>query len=68
MDSSARVAARTAALQRRGLTPKQVEAAAGALASDPKRALAVWRAIDRKVSGDSMPPAPPGSAVPATRR
>jgi hypothetical protein len=68
LDSSARVAARTAALQRRGLTPAQVEAAAGALADDPKRALAIWRAIDRKVSGDTVPPAPPGAQGPATRR
>jgi hypothetical protein len=68
LDSSARVAARTTALQRRGLTQAQMEAAAGALADDPRRALAIWRAIDRKVSGDTTPPAPPGAPVPATRR
>jgi hypothetical protein len=68
LDSSARVAARTAALQRRGLTPAQVEAAAGALADDPRRALAIWRAIDRKASGDTTPPKAPEPARPATRR
>ena len=69
MDSSARVAARAAALQRRGLTPEQIVAAAGALAEDPERALALYRAIDRAASGDTLPPSPaPGTATPGVRR
>lgn len=69
LDSSARVAARAAALQRRGLTPAQIEAAAVALADEPKRALELYRAIERKANGDSLPPAPPGgSAAPVRRR
>lgn len=66
LDSSARVAARAAALQRRGLTPAQLEAAAAALADEPERALALYRAIDQKASGDSMPgsvPEPPSTGV-----
>lgn len=68
LDSSARVAARTAALQRRGLTPAQIEAAAAALADDPERALALYRAIDRKASGDTTAAAVPGAPAPAMRR
>jgi hypothetical protein len=52
-DSLARVAARTAALQRRGLTQAQLEAAAASLADDPTRAIALYRAIDAKASGDT---------------
>lgn len=51
-DSAARVAARTAALQRRGLTPARLEAAAASLADDPARALALYRAIDVKAGVD----------------
>lgn len=68
LDSSARVAARTAALQRRGLTPTQIEAAAIALADDPERALALYRAIDRKASGDTTPAATPGAPNAGVRR
>ena len=62
LDSSARVAARTAALQRRGLTPAQLEAAATALADDPERALALYRAIERKASGDTAATGTPAAA------
>lgn len=53
LDDPARVAARTAALQRRGLTQAQLEAAAAALADDPARAVAVYRAIEARASGDT---------------
>ena len=62
LDSSARVAARAAALQRQGLSRAQLEAAAASLAKDPTRALAVYRAIEARASDDSMPP----GAQPAT--
>lgn len=68
LDSSARVAARTAALQRRGLTPAQIEAAAAALADDPERALALYRAIDRKASGDTAAAAAPDTSGAGPRR
>jgi hypothetical protein len=53
LDDPARVAARTAALQRRGLTRASLEAAAAALADDPERAVALYRAIGAKANGDS---------------
>jgi hypothetical protein len=75
-DSAARVAARTAALQRRGLTPARLEAAAASLANDPARALAVYRAIDAKAGVDPASetsrtpgaPAVPGAPAAPTRR
>lgn len=67
MDSLARVAARTAALQRRGLTQAQLEEAAASLADDPARAIALYRAIDARASGDSAG-APQGDGAAAARR
>ena len=65
MDSVARAAARAKALQRQGLSRAQLESAAAALGDDPKRALALWRAIDAKVSTDSTAqPAPGGTPTP----
>ena len=65
MDSVARAAARAKALQRQGLSRAQLESAATALGDDPKRALALWRAIDAKVSTDSTAqPAPSGMTPP----
>jgi hypothetical protein len=68
LDSSARVAARTATLQRRGLKPVHLEAAARALADDPARALAIYRAIDARASGDTLSRADSGKGSPAVRR
>lgn len=51
-DSAVRAARRDAILQRRGLTPAQLEAAARQLAENPARAQTVWQAIERR-AGDS---------------
>jgi hypothetical protein len=59
MDSTRRTAARARALQGRGLTVDQLEAAARALASDPKRAVTIWREIDRRVTAPPTIPKPP---------
>ena len=75
-DSAARVAARTAALQRRGLTPARLEAAAASLADDPAHALAIYRAIDAKAGVDPASetrrapgaPATPGAPAGPARR
>jgi hypothetical protein len=55
-DSARIAAARAAALQRRGLTPAQLERAAGALADDPDHAAKVWQAIARKTSSTATRP------------
>ena len=72
-DSAARQAARTAVLQRRGLTARQLERYAASLADDPTRAQAVFSRIDSTVShgangGKPLPPPPsagPGPAAPS---
>lgn len=74
IDSAARAAALDSILQRRGLTPEQLEQAARSLAEDPERALELWRAIDRRVRGDTLErtpgvtpdttPAPPETTTP----
>ena len=66
IDSAARAAALDSILQRRGLTPEQLEQAARALAEDPERALELWRAIDRLVRGDTLPE-PAGKGADTTR-
>ena len=68
IDSAARAAALDSILQRRGLTPEQLEQAARALAEDPERALELWRAIDRRVRGDTLPRPSGGSAETTTPR
>lgn len=61
LDSAAQAAARAKVLQGQGLTRAQLERAAASLADDPVRAVALFRAIDAKVTGE------PGSdAMPAT--
>jgi hypothetical protein len=50
MDSAARDSLRTSILQRRGLTPAQLEAAARALAQNPTRAQTVWQAVERRAA------------------
>lgn len=44
-------------LQEEGLRPEQLEEAARSLADNPERALAIWRAIERRV--DDAPAALP---------
>lgn len=68
LDSAARANARARTLQGRGLTRAQLEAAAGSLADDPKRALALYREIDRRASGDTSRRVDSGFAVPGARR
>ena len=53
-DSAAKAAALDSILQRRGLTPEQLERAARSLADDPERAVEIWREIDRYVRGDTL--------------
>lgn len=67
MDSLARAKGRATILQGRGLTRAQLEAAAGSLADDPKRALALYREIERRASGDTTTRRPPGAAAAAAR-
>ena len=58
LDSAARAAARDSVLQEQGLSRERLEAAARALADDPDRALAVWRAIEQRVQRSSAPASP----------
>ena len=62
LDSARRKMARDSVLQRRGLTPAEVERAARALARNPDRASAIWQAIDRRAEEPVEPPQtrPPG--------
>lgn len=55
LDSAQRDSARGVTLQRRGLTPEELEAAAEALAADPERAMELWRAIDEKARDTPAP-------------
>src|SRR5262245_4926404 len=50
VDSGRRAARRDSILQRRGLTPAQLEAAARRLAQNPARAQTVWQAVERKAN------------------
>jgi hypothetical protein len=50
IDSGQRAARRDSTLQKFGLTPAQLEAAAKQLARNPARAQTVWQAIDRRAS------------------
>ena len=65
-DGSAPASARAAVLQRRGLTPTQLERAAAALAEDPKRAQELFAAIDSGVTLAAGLPPPP--VAPSTGR
>jgi hypothetical protein len=47
-NTSELAASRRRILQQRGLTAEQLESAARALGDDPERALAIWRAIDKR--------------------
>jgi hypothetical protein len=60
MDSAARAAARMTVLQSRGLDGATLERAARALATDPDRALAIWRAITMKAAQPAEPAMPAG--------
>lgn len=50
VDSGRRAARRDSILQRRGLTPAQLEAAALRLAQNPARAQTVWQAVERRAN------------------
>ena len=50
VDSGRRAARRDSILQRRGLTPAQLEAAAKRLAQNPARAQTVWQAVERRAN------------------
>src|SRR5215210_7415695 len=58
LDSARRANARAKALQGRGLSPDQLEAAAKALAHEPARAVEIWRAIETKAAENPNPPMP----------
>lgn len=67
-DSAARLAARAAVLQRRGLTAPQLERFAKALAAEPERAQTLFARIDstlRPRAGGGKPPQLPPSSGPA---
>lgn len=70
LDDSARAAARAAALKRHGLTAAQLERAARSLATDPERAQALFRAVNKGMGGapDSADTAPARSGSGAARR
>lgn len=50
VDSGHRAARRDSILQRRGLTPAQLEVAARRLAENPTRAQTVWQAVERRAN------------------
>jgi len=50
VDSVVRAARRDSILQRRGLTPAQLETAAKRLAQNPARAQTVWQAVERRAN------------------
>lgn len=56
LDSAARDSARSATLRAHGVTLQELEGMARELASDPERALADWREIERLATSDSSPP------------
>jgi D-serine deaminase-like pyridoxal phosphate-dependent protein len=58
MDSTARDSARAAVLRSHGISAADLEQAARVMAHDPDRAMAVWRAIERRAEGSSEPTAP----------
>ena len=64
-DSAARLAARAAVLQRRGLTAPQLERFATALAAEPERAQTLFARIDStlrpRAGGGKSPQLPPSS-------
>ena len=71
-DSAARLAARAAVLQRRGLTAPQLERFAKALAAEPERAQTLFARIDSTLrprpGGGKSPQLPPSSGAPPAPR
>src|SRR5918912_1104497 len=57
MDSTMRDSMRKVTLRRRRLTPETLERAARALASEPERAVAVWKSIERHLNKSPARPA-----------
>jgi hypothetical protein len=67
LDSVRRDSARQLALQRRGLTLEQLEAAASVLSEEPKRATALFRAIELRIAspvGQSTSDSTPRNVTP----
>src|SRR5919205_650888 len=57
MDSTMRDSIRKVTLRRRKLTPEALERAARGLASEPERAVAVWKSIERHLNKSPARPA-----------
>lgn len=57
-DSAARAAARRAILAKHGVTVQALDATARELASEPDRAVAVWKAVDQRLQPPPAAPAP----------
>jgi len=55
LDSAARAFKRDSILQRKGLKPAQLEAAAKRLAQNPARAQTVWQAVERRAADTTRP-------------
>lgn len=55
IDSATRAFKRDSILQRRGLKPAQLEAAARRLAQNPARAQTVWQAVERRAADTTRP-------------
>ncbi len=62
----ARAAARTAVLAKHGVSADQLEATATALAANPTHVIAVWKAIDKRLTQQAahVPPAAPSPKTP----
>ncbi len=58
LDSSRRAKSRDSILQKEGLTPAQLEAAAVQLAKNPARAQTVWQAVEQRANDTSAVRAP----------
>ena len=54
LDSLRRAASRDSILQKEGLTPAQLEAAARKLGQNPARAQTVWQAVEQRANGTAM--------------
>ena len=54
LDSLRRAASRDSILQKEGLTPAQLEAAARKLGQNPARAQTVWQAVEQRANDTAM--------------
>ncbi len=60
-DSTHNAAARAAVLQRRGLSPEQLERASTVLAQDPDRAVTLWQRIEEHALDTAATPQKAGA-------